>query len=136
MLWLFSGEDQRLLARSLPFVPLEDLAVNHLYLVVVFARRLDADAHESPFFEASVSRGSFERILAGRGAVLLNQYPIIARATYNHILPPARYLSIGVAPGAVATRSMQSSDIVITTRRRHHGGWLCLPCARDFHGSH
>ena len=81
MLWLFSGEDQRRLAQLLPFVFLEDLAVNHIYVVVVFARRLDADAHESPFFEASVGPGSFELILAGCGAVLLNQYPIIARAT-------------------------------------------------------
>jgi CheY-like chemotaxis protein len=33
-----------------------------------------------------------------------------AAATYYHILPPARYLNIGAAPGAVATGSPQSSD--------------------------
>jgi len=41
-------------------------------------------------------------------------------------------LNICAAPEAIATGSLQASDIVITTRRRHHDERLCLHARETF----
>src|SRR5262245_12217800 len=69
-------EDQIRFAQYLLPVILVDLAVDHIDVIVLYARRLDADAQAFPFFEKSLYSGSFMLVSAmsiGRGASLVHK---------------------------------------------------------------